>query len=753
MQQDEPEEDLLRSVALQNAQSILLARRRAEEELVQAKQTLERRTKQLAHSLAMMRATLESTADAILVTDRSGRITDFNAKFVEMWRFPQEAMESRDHRILLEHISRLLDSPRQFLRRIEDIYESSPAETKDVLSTSDGRTIERTTRMQIVDARNVGRVWSFRDITERKRAEQALRDEAEMLEVLQKTGNSISSELDPQVVIQAVTDAATQLSKAQFGAFFYNVTSDTHESFLLYSLSGAPREAFEKFGLPRNTPVFEATFRGTSIVRSADITKESFYGRVPPHYGMPQGHLPVRSYLAVPVISRSGDAIGGLFFGHSDIGVFTEQTERLVAGIAAQAAIAIDNARLYEDVRRLADERESLLSSERAARAEAQRASLMKDEFLATLSHELRTPLNAILGWSQVISSGKATDDDLKQGMETIARNARAQSQLIEDLLDMSRIVSGKVRLDVQETDLSVVVQQAINTVRPSAEAKGIRLRQIIDPLTVSVSGDPSRLQQVVWNLLSNAVKFTPKNGKIDVILQRVNSHVEITVNDSGAGIKPEFLPHLFERFRQADSTTTRAQGGLGLGLSIVRQLVELHGGTVTALSRGENQGATFVVSLPLAPVRADAKREHPTAPPVVLIRSGDIDLSGVHILIVEDEADARELIRRVLFQCGAEVTVAAGALEALAMLKIRPPDVMISDIGMPDADGYEFIRLVRELPATQGGKVPAIALTAFARSVDRTRAMIAGYQMHIAKPIEPQELVATVANFAGRIA
>ena len=262
-------------------------------------------------------------------------------------------------------------------------------------------------------------------------------------------------------------------------------------------------------------------------------------------------------------------------------------------------------------MRRLAEERESLLESERAARAETERVSLMKDEFLATLSHELRTPLNAILGWSQVIASGRATEADLKQGLETIQRNARAQAQLIEDLLDMSRIVSGKVRLDVQDTDLVRRRAAALDSVRPSAEAKGIRLRRSSIPIA-SVSGDPNRLQQVVWNLLSNAVKFTPKGGKVDVVLQRVNSHIEITVTDSGIGIEPEFLPHLFERFRQADSSTTRTHGGLGLGLSIVKQLVELHGGTVQAQSRGENKGATFIVacrSYPCAPRRAASIR------------------------------------------------------------------------------------------------------------------------------------------------
>jgi len=749
MDGDEQEQQSLRLVALQNAQSILLARRRAEEELRQAKDALERRSEELAESLAMMRATLDAATDAIVAIDGHERVTSFNAKFLAMWNLPAEALDKRAQRELFDEMSRMFNSPEQFRERIEAIATSS-TKSHDVLATSDGRTIELFT--QLVSGRSVGRVWSFRDITERKRAEAALHEEARLLEALHQTGKTIASELELKSVVQAVTDAATQLSKAGFGAFFYTAENAQGESFQLYTLSGAPREAFDKFGVPRNTPLFDLTFRGTGPVRLADITKHPLYGRMAPHHGMPKGHLPVRSYLAVPVISRSGSVIGGLFFGHPEPGVFTEQTERLISGIALQAAIAIDNATLYRDVRRLADERESLLGSERAARAEVQRISLLKDEFLANVSHELRTPLNAILGWSQVIASANVSSNDLKHGMETIARNARAQAQLIEDLLDTNRIVSGKVRLDVQETDLAMIVQQAANSVRPSADAKGIRLRQIVDPLIGPVSGDPGRLQQIVWNLLSNAVKFTPKGGKIDVILQRVNSHIEITVNDSGIGIKPDLLPHLFERFRQGDSSTTRTHGGLGLGLSIVKHLVELHGGSVHAQSHGENLGAAFVVSLPLAPIRADGVRAHPTGSSAVIVRQGDIDLTGVRVLVVEDEVDARELIKRVLIQCGAEVDTASGAIAALDILHVRRPDVLLSDIGMPEVDGYEFIRRVRRLPREQGGKVPAIALTAFARSEDRTRAMMAGYHMHIAKPIEPQELMATVANFANRV-
>ena len=311
------------------------------------------------------------------------------------------------------------------------------------------------------------------------------------------------------------------------------------------------------------------------------------------------------SYLAVPVISRAGEVLGGLFFGHPDCGVFSERHERLIVGLAAQAAIAIDNARLYEQARRDADERARLLETERQSRAEIERISTMKDEFLATLSHELRTPLNAVLGWAEILLS-RVKDDAAgsKRGLETIARNARAQAQLIDDLLDMNRIVSGKIRLDVQRVELAPVIGAALDSVRPSAEAKSITVRSTIGPDVGPVFGDAARIQQVVWNLLSNAVKFTPKGGKVDVLLQRLDAHLEITVRDSGMGIGAEFLPHLFERFRQADASTTRRHGGLGLGLAIVKQLVELHGGTVRAESGGDGEGATFIVNLPVGALR-----------------------------------------------------------------------------------------------------------------------------------------------------
>ena len=401
--------------------------------------------------------------------------------------------------------------------------------------------------------------------------------------------------------------------------------------------------------------------------------------------------------------------------------------------------------------RRAEDEKARLFESERAARQLAENASRMKDDFLATLSHELRTPLNAILGWAQILKGSDRTSEDLVQGLETIERNARAQTQLIADLLDMSRITSGRMQLEIQRVPPSAFVDAAIDTMRNAAEVKQITLSAQIDPMTGLVSGDPTRLQQVVWNLVSNAVKFTPRGGRVSVDVTRTNENVQIAVTDSGEGIRAEFLPHVFDRFRQADASTTRRHGGLGLGLAIVKQLVELHGGSVHAESDGEGRGARFVVTLPLAitqptaedPMRLPPAQNSPMAGP---------RLEGVSVLVVDDEPDALKLIRRVLEGCGAQVLAAASADAAMALLRQSPPTVLVSDIGMIGRDGYDLIREVRSLPESEGGKIPAVALTAFARSEDRTRAMIAGYQVHIAKPVEPDELTATVASLSGRL-
>jgi len=885
------------------------------------------------------------------------------------------------------------------------------------------------------------------DVTESRAAEKALREQTEAVETVNRVGHMLAGELDLHKLVQAVTDAATELTGAHFGSFFYNVLDEKSASYMLYTLSGVPREAFAHFPMPRATDLFGPTFRGEGTIRIDDVKKDPRYGKNSPYYGMPEGHLPVTSYLAVPVVSRSGEVLGGLFFGHEEVGIFTDRAARIVEGLAAQAAIAVDNARLFEaarqeranaeaneryyrflaeaipeiiwtarpdgtvdyfnqrwydftgqqqdeshgwgweqvlhpddlepcierwkrcvetgevyeveyrfrrasdgqyrwhlgrslplrsesgeiikwfgtctdiddrkhreeqqrflaeasavlvtsldyestltslaqlivprladwctvdmltddrNIERLAvthqdaakvelawelnrlyphdlyetegvskvirtgqpelypnipDELLALVSrnaehlktlrqlgfkssmiipliahnrvlgaitlmaaesgrrftaadlgfaedlAQRAALAvdnarlyrEAQEVNRLKDEFLATLSHELRTPLTAVLGWTRLLGTGQLDETTQNRALETIERNAQSQVQLIDDILDVSRIIRGKLRLNVRPAELSPVIEAAVDSVRPAAEAKGIRLQVVLDPRAGPVSGDPDRLQQVVWNLLSNAIKFTPKDGRVQVLLTRVNSHLELTVSDTGQGIESKFLPYVFDRFRQADPSTTRTHGGLGLGLAIVRHLVELHGGTVTAESEGAGQGTTFKVSLPLMIVHQPEfasnageraiVAEHPTAGGRVALDCPS-ELSGLRVLLVEDEPDSREMLVIVLTQCRAEVRAVSNAADALSQLQSWQPDVLISDIEMPGEDGYTLIRKVRSLPPERGGKIPAAALTAYARAEDRMRALLAGFQLHVPKPVEPAELAAVVASLAGR--
>ncbi|HWP42244.1 MAG TPA: ATP-binding protein [Blastocatellia bacterium] len=403
--------------------------------------------------------------------------------------------------------------------------------------------------------------------------------------------------------------------------------------------------------------------------------------------------------------------------------------------------------------KRAEKERESLLLREHAARTEAEAANRAKDEFLATVSHELRTPLNAILGWARVARTGRLDEATIARALETIERNAKAQAQLVDDLLDVSRIISGKLTLNVRPIDLVSLIESALDSVRPAAAARGIQLQVDLDPRAGPVSGDPDRLQQVLWNLLSNAIKFTPGEGRVQVQLSRVDSQAEIRVSDTGKGISPDFLPYVFDRFRQADSTLTRRHGGLGLGLAIVRHLVELHGGNVHVHSDGEGKGAVFTVRLPLM-IAHDAKRRFVQAtgadqayfecPP---------ELKDVRVLVVDDEAGVLDLLAAVLSQCGSHVTTVRSAAEAINALQHAQADILVSDIQMPDEDGYSLIRRVRATDNERGRRLPAIALTAHASTEDRLRALVAGYDSHVAKPVEPAELIAVVASIAGRIA
>lgn len=406
-------------------------------------------------------------------------------------------------------------------------------------------------------------------------------------------------------------------------------------------------------------------------------------------------------------------------------------------------------ARDITERKRVESELEALLQSEREARSTAESAARSRDEFLALVSHELRTPLNGMLGWAQYLKS-QPLNSSAAEGIDAIERGARTQAKLIEDLLDMNRITTGQLTLEMTTVDLASVIEAAIATVRPAAQSKQVELHLALSSACRFVAGDATRLQQVAWNLLSNAVKFTPKGGRVDVILQQVDSHAELTVKDTGVGIASEFLPYVFDRFRQADGSTTRSQGGLGLGLSIARHLVELHGGTVRAESAGTGHGAALVVLLPLAEVATDAPSARSTAAADAPAGS-EIDLAAVKVLVVDDDMESRMMIERILNHAQAVVSTAESGAEALAILAKERPDVLISDIAMPQMDGYQLIRNIRDGLRLDGAILPAVALTAYASREDRTRAMLAGFQMHIAKPVEPEELLATIANFANR--
>jgi signal transduction histidine kinase/ActR/RegA family two-component response regulator len=450
-----------------------------------------------------------------------------------------------------------------------------------------------------------------------------------------------------------------------------------------------------------------------------------------------------RACHSTPLISRRGDMIGVLSVLFVEPHRPSDRETRLMDLYARIAADSIENARLHQRLQQELEDRRQSLTREHTARAEAETANPMKDEFLATVSHELRTPLNAILGWSHILRSGKPDEATVARGVEVIERNAQTQAQLIEDILDASRVITGSLRLNRGPVDLATVINAAADSVRLGAEAKGIQLAVILDPAARHITGDARRLQQVVWNLLANAIKFTASGGRVEVRLQRAGGQAQITVTDTGEGVAAEFLPFIFDRFRQADATITRRHGGLGLGLAIVRNLVELHEGSVQAESAGEGYGASFIVRLPLAEKVAGARTGPTTAD------GNRPALQGAQILVVDDDQDALDMLTVVLTEAGAAVRTAASATEALAMLRWIRPDVLVSDLAMPDEDGYSLIRNLRAIERESGRETPAVALTAYVRVQDRARAEAAGFNVFVEKPVDPEELIAVLAGIA----
>ncbi|UJR85788.1 PAS domain-containing protein [Sandaracinus amylolyticus] len=582
-----------------------------------------------------------------------------------------------------------------------------------------------------------GFVALVHDVSDRRRAERAL-------DLLARASVELGASLDIDVVLSDLTRVLVP-DVGEWCAVYLRgedgrttLAALTHRSAEKAALI---REEVARFPRPDDAELGDAavirTGRAEMYSRIEPAMLERF-ATSPEHERLLQQIAP-RSVMIVPLRAQ-GRVLGALSVGRSESGVAYDAADLALAEeLGRRAAAALENARLF-----------ALAQTERVRAEEANRA---KDEFLAMVSHELRTPLNAMLGWSRLLETGGLDEAKRARAVEVIARNARAQAQLIDDLLDVTRVVSGKIRLEVVRVDLTRVIDAALESMRPAADAKQLTVEVQRDPAASEMLGDADRLQQVVFNLLSNAVKFTPPGGTVRVRSERIEHALRITVTDSGEGIDASFLPYVFERFRQAEVGTTRSKGGLGLGLAIVRSLVELHGGTIHAHSAGRGHGATFTVVLPIAPERTEPRRGSPSSPsmPAMAPPACTPTLHGVRVLVVDDERDARELLRTVLEGCGAEVTTSASVSEALARLDARVPDVIVSDIGMPGEDGYALIDRVRRRAVEDGGRVPAVALTAFARTEDRTRALRAGFDVHVAKPFDPTELLLVVANAAAR--
>jgi PAS domain S-box-containing protein len=597
------------------------------------------------------------------------------------------------------------------------------------------------------------------DITERKRAEEAQR-------FLAEASGLLGSSLDYETTLASVAKLAVP-NLADWCVV--HITGDNGRLRQLAVVHSDPAKEEAARKIQERYPVDpEASIGVPNVLRTGrpefypivDEDRLAQVARNPEVADVLKG-LNLKSCMIVPLVARNR-TLGTITLATAESNRYYDVNDlTLTEDLAHRVALAVDNARLYREAQDAVTAREDALSirdellrREHVAREEAESANRAKDEFLATVSHELRTPLNAILGWAHMLRANRLDQPTQTRALETIERNAKSQAQLIEDILDVSRIVTGKLRLDVRPVELAAVLDAAIDAVRPAADAKGIKLETILDPSSGPVSGDPNRLQQIIWNLASNAVKFTGKGGRVQVQLHRVSSYVEIVVSDTGQGISTEFLPYVFDRFMQADATSTRRHGGLGLGLAIVRHLVEMHGGTVMAHSAGEGLGATFTVRLPLIVSRADKREPYRAqpAPGATISLEPSPRLDGVRVMVVDDDSDTREMLRLMIGQLGAEVKACASSEEAMRVLNEWSPDVIVSDIEMPDEDGYELIRKVRGAETKRDGrKVPAVALTAYGRVEDRLRALAAGYQMHIAKPAEPVELAVIIAALASR--
>jgi PAS domain S-box-containing protein len=727
----EEERQFISTVARQAAQSLARARRIMTERLSSA----------IAERLrASLATTLQSIGDAVIATDALGTVAMMNRVAETLTGWSEAEARGKPllevFHIVNEQTRALVPSP------VEKVLETGGIvglANHTVLIARDGREVpidDSGAPIRGEDGVIQGVVLVFRDVSERKLEESRRTFLAEATSIL-------SQSLDYEITVERVAHLAVP-RLADWCAVDIVVEGEARPKRLAVAHIDPEKIELAKELDAKYPPRADAPNGVPNVLRSG---RSELYSNIPDellveacvdeeHLRLARA-LRLRSAMVVPLVWK-GRVLGAMSFVFAESGrTYTNADLELAEELARRCANAIENSRLF--------------TSEQRARHSADTANRAKDEFLAVVSHELRTPLNAIMGWAQLLTQPDFDDRRRRRALETIERNALAMAQLIEDLLDMSRVISGKLRLNVEKVELARVVEAAVDTARPAANAKGIEIVTNFDFPIPFLMGDATRLQQVVWNLLSNAVKFTSKGGRVDVVLRAPDSAVEVAVSDTGSGIAPAFLPFVFEAFRQEDAGATRLRGGLGLGLAITQELVELHGGSVTAASAGTGQGATFTVRLPIAavvsaaPAATSAGRQFPSENKF----ERPAHLRGLRVLVVDDEDDARLLVRAVLEDCGCEVTTAATVAEGLDRIREDRPDVLLSDIGMPGEDGYELIRKVRLLPAQSGGDVPAAALTAYARPEDRRRLLNAGYSIHLPKPVEPAELVAVVATLS----
>ena len=668
MAAEDNEEKLLRSVALKNARSILRARQRAERELIDAKEALERKTAELVHSLAMMRATLESTTDGILVTDARGAVTDFNQNYIAMWRVPTEIIETKDHRQLLDITSRQFKEPEKFLSRIEEIYAFSPPETFDLLELADGKLFERFSRIQFIDDRDVGRVWSFRDITERKRAEEELRQQREWFEVtLSSIGDAVIT-----------TDTEGKVT-------FLNPMAEMMTGWKTTEASGEPLEKVfntinEDTRKPARNPV-DRVLRDGVVVGLANHT--ALIGKDGTERSIEDSAAPIRD--------TTGTISGAVM-------VFRDVTQR------------------------------------RRAEKALKEADQKKDHFLAILAHELRNPLVPIRNGLQILN---LAGNDL-----TTAENARSIMdqalnqlvRLVDDLLDVSRITTGKLKLRKERVELAAVVQSAVEMTRPLIDEQGHHLSVRLPATSILLDADPTRLAQVFSNLLNNAAKYSEQGGQITLAAEPVGDGVIVRVTDRGIGISADHLPRIFQLFAQVETASDRSQGGLGIGLSLVRGLVEMHGGTIEARSGGPGCGSELIVRLPQAKPEtlSQSQAEEPA-------RQETLAKSKYRILVVDDNRLSSQSTAVALSLMGHELATALHGIEAIELSRKFRPDVILMDIGLPEMNGHEIARRIRQQP--RGKNILLIAVTGYGQDEDRRRSLEAGFDHHLVKPLNFAEL------------